>query len=92
MATPTDDPSDLRRELLRQLYLRRAGAFAARFLATTINRLFGTDYSDDQVKTELGFLESMGFTQHQPDELGSTIRHSLTAAGVLYCERNDLTD
>lgn len=92
MATPTDDPSDLRRELLRALYLRRAGCFTARFLATTINRQCGTDFTEAAVKTELIFLESKGWTTGAPDELGSTIRHGLTADGILFCERNDLTD
>lgn len=91
MSTTTDDPGDLRRELLRALYLRRAGSFTAHFLATTINRRCGTEYTEHEVRAELKFSESRGWTVGAPDELGSTIRHELTADGILFCERNDLT-
>lgn len=84
------DPSELRQQLLRALYLRRAGAFTARFLSHTLNHRNGTSHTEGEVTTELAFLESKGLTTSEVDELGSNIRHLLTATGTLYCERHDL--
>ena len=86
------DPADLRREILRALYLRRAAALSAGHLSTILSRRTGDKVTADQVNVEIKFLTGLKFTEANDDPMGSTVYHSLSTAGILHCERNDLTD
>ena len=86
------DPADLRREILRALYQRRAAALSAGHLSTILTRKTGDRVTTDQVNVELKFLDGHALTESHPDPLGSVVYHSLSKDGILYCERHDLTD
>ncbi len=88
----TPDPADLRREILRALYQRRAAALSAGHLSTIVSRKTGDKISAAQINDEIKFLTGLKYTETNEDPLGSSVYHSLTPAGVLYCERNDLAD
>ena len=86
------DPADLRREILRALYLRRAAALSSGHLATILTRKTGEPVTPGETLNEIKFLTGMSFVEAVTDPLGSTTNHNLTPDGLLYCERNDLTD
>lgn len=88
----TPDPADLRREILRALYQRRAAALSAGHLSTILSRRTGDRITPDQVNVELKFLTGRKLTEANEDPMGSAVYHSLSAEGILYCERNDLAD
>ena len=52
----------------------------------------GDKVSPDQINEEIKFLTGLKLTETNEDPLGSAVYHSLSTAGVLYCERNDLAD
>lgn len=87
------DPADLRRALIRALYIRRASALTASYLHTILKRNTGEqDLKESAVRDEINFFISRGEIESTPDPLGSTQHYSLTAAGTLFAERNGLTD
>jgi hypothetical protein len=90
-----DDLPDLRRALLTALYLRRAGALTASFVVKKANQRAGLDASTREAELELAYLTKRKLVEEAEDAdgLGGNLtRYALTADGVNYCEKHELTD
>jgi DNA-binding HxlR family transcriptional regulator len=90
---PADLP-DIRRELLRSLWLRREAALTVPYLTRRVRQRTGLqEVTDSVITTELSFLQQSGWTTASPDPMGGPVKyHSLTPDGTKYCEANELTD
>jgi hypothetical protein len=84
---------EIRRELRRQLYLRRAGVMQADWITPKVKNRTGLPVTDAVILAELVYLIKKNHVAASPDpDGGSVIFYELTPDGINFCEANELTD
>lgn len=84
---------EVRREIRRALYLRRAGVHKATHIKYSVNHRAQLSLTEAEVKTELKYLSDKGHVKsHEDPDGGTVLLYELTPDGINFCEANDLVD
>ena len=88
----TQNADQLRREECRKLTLtylalRQELEFRIEAIVRGLTRNYAADFTQEEVKVALTFLEDRGYTKHRPDPMGATPTYQATSDGVLVYER-----
>jgi len=87
-ARTAPDKEEIRHAVRAELYDRQRTAHPAGSLLRHL-RADGYDCDLEDIEMALSFLRDLGQVESDPDELGGTLYHRLTAAGILARERSE---